>query len=171
MHLNQVLLEQVYGLQMYRDVIDISQQRRMRMMTAARSLTVVIAGYQSLIVVTTTTRKLGTISWSSYLIYKTLSCRAIYLSALKSYQKTLSYTVVVPYSRVLSYIPIYSVPWSEPLSSTLLSSTEKDRWRVPEARAHLATEPQNWSLGCQRALDTCHNLQPLRRTQKFIYIT
>jgi hypothetical protein len=31
------------------------------------------------------------------------------LSALKSYQKTLSYTVIVPYSRVLSYIPIYSV--------------------------------------------------------------
>jgi hypothetical protein len=59
----------------------------------------------------TTTTKLGTILWSSYLIYKTLSYRAIYLSALKSYQKTLSYTVVVPYSRVLSYIPIYSVYW------------------------------------------------------------
>jgi hypothetical protein len=27
----------------------------------------------------------------------------------KSYQKTLSYTAIVPYSRVLSYIPIYSV--------------------------------------------------------------
>ena len=31
------------------------------------------------------------------------------MSALKSYQKTLSYTVIVPYSRALSYIPIYSV--------------------------------------------------------------
>jgi hypothetical protein len=78
-------------------------------MTAARLITVVTVRYQSLIAVTTT-RKLGTILWSSYLlIYKTLSCRAIYLSALKSYQKILSYTVVVPYSRVLSYIPIYSV--------------------------------------------------------------
>ena len=79
------------------------------MATAARLLNVVKVGDQSLTVVMTTTRKLGIILWSSSLIYKTLSCRAIYLSALKSYKITLSYTVIVPYSRVLSYIPIYSV--------------------------------------------------------------
>ena len=79
------------------------------MMMAARLLSVVKVGDQSLIVVMMTMKKLGIILWSSSLIYKTLSCRAIYLSTLKSYQKTLSYTTIVPYSRVLSYIPICSV--------------------------------------------------------------
>jgi hypothetical protein len=78
-------------------------------MTAVRSLTVAKAEGQSLMAATAMARKQGIMLWSSSLIYKTLSCRAIYLSALKSYGKTLSYTIVVPYSRVLSYIPIYSV--------------------------------------------------------------
>jgi len=68
--------------------------RRMRRIRTARLPMVVTVGCQTLIVVMTMMRRLGIISWSRQaeyvLVYKTLSWRAKYLSALKSKKKTLS---------------------------------------------------------------------------------
>jgi hypothetical protein len=64
--LNWVSLEQVYRLQMHRDAINITWQRRMkRIRTAtARLLMVVTVGRQTLIIVMTIMRGVRVISWS-----------------------------------------------------------------------------------------------------------